>query len=418
MEGTKRILSIVMAAVMVLSVFAGLAVIPAKAYTGATVLNDSIVMGEKLHVQLTGAAEAITVKAVGVSGDAEGQVVILYSGTPSANALQLATKDIITKSGEYNVTVTNSTSLLGYRVVAVSEPVLTAKLNDATANKDDVSSFIKGHTVYINGTSNAGIEYVRVYDSNNVIKFEAKTSVNYSGGINYWVLADDSGRTLSGLGKGTYTLEVKDKVGTKITKTFEVVEDETNNIPNVVLSLSSDAKPKNSTVMIFVSTTNAEFHGLNLTLTFDSSVISFINVASLVGGNIYNSSSEGRVSVVLVNTDGINALNETKIIEIKFKVIGEPGDFTWLNVTGAEFALRSEQLFSPDEIRNGSVRVTMKGDFNGNDRIDIGDIVHVAFIVVGKLPSDEAADFNGNEEVDIGDLAKIAYYLLGKVDEL
>ncbi|MDK2781788.1 MAG: hypothetical protein PWR13_816 [Archaeoglobi archaeon] len=121
MEGTKRILSIVMAAVMVLSVFAGLAVIPAKAYTGATVLNDSIVMGEKLHVQLTGAAEAITVKAVGVSGDAEGQVVILYSGTPSANALQLATKDIITKSGEYNVTVTNSTSLLGYRVVAVSD---------------------------------------------------------------------------------------------------------------------------------------------------------------------------------------------------------------------------------------------------------------------------------------------------------
>jgi|GEM_PF-3546428 len=236
MEGTKRILSIVMATVMVLSVFAGLAVIPASAYTSASVLNDSIVMGQKLHISLTGTAETITVKAIGVSGDAEGQVVILYSGTPTGATLQLETKDIITKSGEYNVTVTNSTATLGYRVVAVSEPVLTAKLNDATAGKDDVSSFIKGHTVYINGTSNAGIEYVRVYDSNNVIKFEAKTSVNYTGGINYWVLADDSGRTLSGLGKGTYTLEVKDKVGTKITKTFEVVGAEiTLNVPATVV---------------------------------------------------------------------------------------------------------------------------------------------------------------------------------------
>ena len=58
------------------------------------------------------------------------------------------------------------------------------------------------------------------------------------------------------------------------------------------------------------------------------------------------------------------------------------------------------------------------GDFNGNGRVDIGDVAYVAYIVVGKLPYDERADFNGNCRVDIGDLAKIAYYLIGKIDKL
>jgi len=34
------------------------------------------------------------------------------------------------------------------------------------------------------------------------------------------------------------------------------------------------------------------------------------------------------------------------------------------------------------------------------------------------LPHDEKADFNGNGRVDVGDLAKIAYYPIGKIDKL
>ena len=60
----------------------------------------------------------------------------------------------------------------------------------------------------------------------------------------------------------------------------------------------------------------------------------------------------------------------------------------------------------------------IKGDFNGNRIVDIGDVCYVAYIVVGKLPHDPRADFNGNGRVDIGDLAKIAYYLLGKINRL
>jgi PKD repeat protein len=60
----------------------------------------------------------------------------------------------------------------------------------------------------------------------------------------------------------------------------------------------------------------------------------------------------------------------------------------------------------------------VKGDFNGNNEVDIGDICYVAYIVVGKKPQDLRADFNNNGRVDIGDLARIAYYLIGKIDKL
>ena len=62
--------------------------------------------------------------------------------------------------------------------------------------------------------------------------------------------------------------------------------------------------------------------------------------------------------------------------------------------------------------------VIVKGDFNGNNEVDIGDVAYVAHMVVGKIPQDLRADFNNNGRVDVGDLAKIAYYLLGKINEL
>ncbi|MFQ6120368.1 MAG: DUF4430 domain-containing protein, partial [Methanosarcinales archaeon] len=65
-----------------------------------------------------------------------------------------------------------------------------------------------------------------------------------------------------------------------------------------------------------------------------------------------------------------------------------------------------------------TISVTVKGDFNGNGRVDIGDVTYVAYMIVGKVPMDLKADFNGNGRVDIGDASKIAYYLVGKIDTL
>jgi len=62
--------------------------------------------------------------------------------------------------------------------------------------------------------------------------------------------------------------------------------------------------------------------------------------------------------------------------------------------------------------------IVIKGDFNNNGRVDIGDVAKVAFMVAGIVPEELSADFNDNGYVDIGDAAKIAFYLAGKVGEL
>jgi PKD repeat protein len=68
--------------------------------------------------------------------------------------------------------------------------------------------------------------------------------------------------------------------------------------------------------------------------------------------------------------------------------------------------------------RPGYITVTVRGDFNGNGAVDVGDVSKVAYMVVGKAAADLAADFNRNSAVDIGDAAKIAYYFVGKIPAL
>ncbi|GAB6286040.1 MAG: hypothetical protein STSR0009_22410 [Methanoregula sp.] len=61
----------------------------------------------------------------------------------------------------------------------------------------------------------------------------------------------------------------------------------------------------------------------------------------------------------------------------------------------------------------------VKGDLNGNQRVDIGDVALVAYMVVNRAPHQiPDADFNGNGFVDIGDASKIAYFVAGKLPAL
>jgi len=68
-----------------------------------------------------------------------------------------------------------------------------------------------------------------------------------------------------------------------------------------------------------------------------------------------------------------------------------------------------------------SVQMTaphVKGDFNGNGRVDIGDVARVAWMAIGLTPVDMEADFNGDGKVDGADATRIAYYYVGKIPSL
>lgn len=66
----------------------------------------------------------------------------------------------------------------------------------------------------------------------------------------------------------------------------------------------------------------------------------------------------------------------------------------------------------------GLIRALMRGDFNQNDRIDIGDVTMVASMVADHIDDNPRADFNGNGYVDVGDAAKIRYFSAGLIETL
>ncbi len=57
-------------------------------------------------------------------------------------------------------------------------------------------------------------------------------------------------------------------------------------------------------------------------------------------------------------------------------------------------------------------------DFNGNNLVDLGDAVNLAYMVLGRDKPDMNADLNRNGRVDIGDLARFVYYITGKTHSL
>ncbi len=159
--------------------------------------------------------------------------------------------------------------------------------------------------------------------------------------------------------------------------------------------------------------------GLDIVITFDPTLIEITSIktnSSLNNSKIYYNVKNGSVRAVLINMDGITAIKPSGIMDIVFKTLRT--GFTHINITYAEFSDENFRPFNPSLVINGSIKITIKGDFNSNGRIDIGDVCYVAYIVVGKLPQDPRADFNNNGRVDIGDLVKIAYFLLGKIREL
>jgi len=190
------------------------------------------------------------------------------------------------------------------------------------------------------------------------------------------------------------------------------------------ISIGSASAPTNSTITIPVSVANVtNILRISFDLLYNSSVISVSSVSaneSFTGSSITsnNNNVNGITSIVLTNSNLISAPAETPVIDIAFNITGGSGSSTTLDLQNVEFSDAEFNPYTPAVVVDGQITAGIKGDFNGNGRVDIGDVAKVAFMVAGKVPEDVNADFNGNGRVDIGDAAKIAFYLAGKVSEL
>ncbi|MCD4799813.1 MAG: hypothetical protein K8R19_12510 [Methanosarcinales archaeon] len=198
---------------------------------------------------------------------------------------------------------------------------------------------------------------------------------------------------------------------------------ENNNVSEFI-SIGSASAPTNSTVTIPVSVANVtDISGIYLELLYNSSVaiVSSVNTnESFTGSGITPNvdNVNGITSIVLTNPNLISTSAETPVIDITFSINGEFGSSTSLDLQNVEFSDAGFNPYTPAVVVDGQINVGIKGDFNGNGVVDIGDVAMVAFMVAGNVPEDLNADFNGNGRVDIGDAAKIAAYLEGIVSEL
>jgi len=190
------------------------------------------------------------------------------------------------------------------------------------------------------------------------------------------------------------------------------------------LSIGSKTAPTNSIVTIPVSVANVEnVSGISFDLLYNSSVVTVSSVSaneSFTGSSVTQNidNTNNTTSIVLINSNLISTSSEIPVIDIALNITGGSGSSTSLDLQNVEFSDAEFNPYTPLVVVDGQIIVGIKGDFNGNYRVDIGDVAKVAFMVAGKVPEDLNADFNENGRVDIGDAAKIASYLAGKVSEL
>ena len=189
---------------------------------------------------------------------------------------------------------------------------------------------------------------------------------------------------------------------------------------NEIVSIGSATVDISDTIVVPVTLANASnIRQVALDLNYDPDVVSILNITandSLPSSSVTYTLDSGRASIELTNSYKISVTSATGLIDITFKAMGNINT-TELNMQYVEL-VDDAGTHTPGTIVNGSITVCIKGDFNNNDRVDIGDVAKVAFMVAGKVSEDLRADFNHNGRVDIGDAARISFYLAGKVDEL
>ena len=197
------------------------------------------------------------------------------------------------------------------------------------------------------------------------------------------------------------------------------------------VSIGSATGSKGSVVTVQIGLAHAEnITGVSPTITYNPSVVQVLNMSvntSVVTmdmqgtPNIDNTAGMARMSLT---SAGITVAGTTPIVDVTFHLADNNGLSTDLKFVNTAMMLSDTDFnaFAPAIIEDGSITVLMKGDFNGNDVIDIGDVAEIANLQSGNLATTSenlvVGDFNNNGLIDVYDVAKLADYQLGNIGEL
>ncbi|MCK9593516.1 MAG: right-handed parallel beta-helix repeat-containing protein [Methanoregula sp.] len=324
------------------------------------------------------------------------------------------------------------------------------------ANNTDYGIYISGDGAYDQISLNNFINNKNSYQSTRVVntwntltpllyRFKNTTFTNYLG--NYWSDYTGTDANGDGIGDTPYTAVTDPDNyplmgtwnGTGITQERPqpiITPTPTPPTPTPIppeswgiltLPNATIANQTTKLIPVKISRFNGIASGVSFELVYNKSVmqvLGFVTSDAVPGSSIIANinNNQGEASVALTNVLGISAysINPTVLLFINATAVGAVNDTTPLT---ARAVTASDAQFTLHNLTIGNGQITIvvdvKGDFNHNGRVDIGDVAMVSYMVVNREPKlIPDADFNNNGDVDIGDAAKIAYYFVGLVREL
>ncbi|MCQ1539096.1 PKD domain-containing protein [Methanocalculus taiwanensis] len=225
---------------------------------------------------------------------------------------------------------------------------------------------------------------------------------------------------------GIYTveLEAKNGIGSNRTqKKDHIVALQPRSDMGIRAGTLNLATGMNNTIPIQITNiTDAGRISLNVTISPEYARIISIMVNNSVSKGVIIESTindeTGSAMIILIgNTSTFTAgATPLQILEIMVRARAVPGE-SRIEILDAAWS-RPHFAVEFGRIENAILIIHQRADFNGNQRIDIGDVSKVAWMAAGLIEEDFEADFDGENRVGSEDAAKIAYYYVGKISEL
>jgi hypothetical protein len=184
------------------------------------------------------------------------------------------------------------------------------------------------------------------------------------------------------------------------------------------------AVPVGSTVTVPVWLVNGQgLIDMNFNITYDTAVArteGSVGRGNLLGGAAFeaNPNRPGVVQVGFVPRSGGVTAERGTVAQIPFRAVGRPGDRTVLQVVTRKSSITGGAQASVSVV-NGEIIIVgrdgvLPGDTNGNDSLDMDDVLNALKMSVELIPVNLAADMDGDGRVTAADARMIREQILGR----
>ena len=186
------------------------------------------------------------------------------------------------------------------------------------------------------------------------------------------------------------------------------------------LEIEAGKTPTNFTTTVNITAYNVtDLANFDIKIEYDPSVIIVTNASNnpVFGKSIYNleNSSKGWIRIASLNTDsGVDG--DVLLTTLSIKAIGESGETSYLNLTVNSF-VNSHETVIPVETVNGKFTISLAGDINDDNTLDLIDAIYLGKHVIGlsdyRNVGEQEGDVNCDGSVDLVDAIYLGKHVIG-----